>query len=405
MSADEAPRALDEETIELVRRQIGIPVHRSPRHQNEVSSVDSFRHFARGYGDDNPLYGELAHGAASPWGSPIAPPLYPYSAGVMRPVEWTPAEREIMAAGDPLRGIGQYMCGDRWIFTRPIRPGDVLHRSQSLFAADLKQSTFGGGTGALVSHRVDWEADDGTPFAYRYLDFWHADRDRSRKTGKYREITRPAYTDEDLARIDACYESEALRGAKPRPAMDVAAGDELGPIAKGPMAVTDVIAWHVGTGMGDFGVAALKLGYQNRRRVPAFYQKNELGHWDAAMRAHWDQAWAERLGQPAPYDYGVMRGAWLSHLVTNWMGDGAWLWQLSTAVRRFNHIGDTHFVTGTVHAVDTATSTVTIDLAAINQRGEATCDGRAVVVLPPAGSDLAVLPEFDPGDVPEASAP
>ena len=40
------PRAIDEETIELVRRMIGINVHRSPRHKNEVTSSDSFRQFA-----------------------------------------------------------------------------------------------------------------------------------------------------------------------------------------------------------------------------------------------------------------------------------------------------------------------------------------------------------------------
>src|SRR4029077_18832529 len=122
-------------------------------------------------------------------------------------------------------------------------------------------------------------------------------------------------------------------------------------------------------------VNALKLGYKNRKRVPAFYQKNEMGFWDAAMRAHWDQAWAERLGQPAPYDYGVMRSTWMCHLVTNWMGDDAWVWQVSSRVRKFNHMGDTHFVSGVVREVDVAANTVTIDTAAVNQRGETTCDG------------------------------
>ena len=398
-------RAIDEETMQLVRRMIGIPVRRSPRHKNEVCSVDSFRQFAFAYGDDNPLYSEPAYAEASSWGSPIAPPIYPYSAGVMRPVSWTDAEKEIMAAGDPLRGIGQYMCGDRWVFVKPIRPGDVLHRSQSLFSAELKESDFGGGTGALLSHRVSWEDEDGSPYAYRFLDYWHADRDKSQKSGKYRNLERPSYTDEDLERIDALYENETVRGATPRLARDVQVGEELGPIAKGPMSVTDIVSWHSGTGMGEFGVNALKLGYKNRKRVPGFYQKNEMGFWDAAMRAHWDQAWAERLGQPAPYDYGVMRSTWLCHLVTNWMGDDAWLWQASTRVRKFNHMGDTHFVSGVVREVDASANTVTIDAAAVNQRGETTCDGRIVVILPPPGGGPAVLPEFDPDDVPEASAP
>jgi len=171
------------------------------------------------------------------------------------------------------------------------------------------------------------------------------------------------------------------------------------------MTVTDIVCWHAGNGFGEFGVGALKLGYKNRKRVPGFYQRNEFGSWDAAMRAHWDQAWAERLGQPAPYDYGVMRSNWLVHLLTNWMGDDSWIWKLSTAVRKFNYIGDAHFLSGVVADVDVTRNLVTIDLKAVNQRGETTCDGRAVVILPGVEGGTASLPDFDPDDVPGPDAP
>lgn len=399
------PRALDEETIELVRQRIGIRVHRTPRHKNEVMSSDSFRQFAYAYGDDNPLYCDLAYGEASSWGSVIAPPIYPYTAGISKPVDWSPAEKEIMSAGDPLKGIGQYMCGDRWVFVKPIRPGDHLNRWQALHAAELKQSDFGGGAGALVSHQVSWEDEQGSPYAYRFLDYFHADREKSRQTGKYRSLARPSYTDEDIERYDAMYAAETVRGAKPLLARDVQVGDELGPIAKGPMSVTDIVCWHSGTGMGEFGVNALRLGWKNRQRVAAFYQRNDMGFWDAAMRAHWDQPWAEKLGQPAPYDYGIMRSTWMCHLVTNWMGDDAWIWQVSSRVRKFNHMGDAHIVSGVVREVDRQRNLVTIDAQAVNQRGDVTCDGRILVILPPPGGGPAELPEFDPADVPDAAAP
>lgn len=397
------PRSIDEETIELVKRMVGIRVHRSPRHKNEVTSSDSFRQFAYAYGDDNPLYCDLPYGEASSWGSVIAPPIYPYTAGVMQPVRWTDAEKAIMSSGDPLRGIGQYMCGDRWIFVKPIRPGDILHRSQALHDAVLKRSEFGGGAGALVSHRVAWEGEDGAPYAYRFLDYLHVDREKSRKTGKYRSLEPPSYTEEDIARYDALYAAETVRGSEPRLVSDVKVGNELGPIAKGPMSVTDIVSWHAGTGMGEFGVNALGLGWKNRQRVGGFYQKNEMGFWDAAMRAHWDHGWAEKLGQPAPYDYGIMRSTWLCHLVTNWMGDDAWIWKVSSRVRKFNHMGDAHIVSGVVREVDPTTNAVTIDAKAVNQRGDVTCDGRIVVILPPAGGGHAVLPAFDPDDVPEVT--
>jgi acyl dehydratase len=400
-----APRALDEETIALVRRQIGIPISRSPRHHNEVSSIDSFRHFAQGYGDDNRLYCDPDYAKASSWGSPIAPPLYPYSAGINRPTAWTDGEKNIMRAGDPLRAIGQYMCGDRWVFFKPVQPGDVLYRSQALHSAELKTSSFGGGSGALLSHLVRWEDSAGSPYVYRFLDYWHADRDRTRKAAKYVTIDRTRYNDEDTERIDSLYEGEVVRGSTPRFARDVVVGEELGPIVKGPLSVTDIICWHSGTGFGEFGVGALKLGYKNRKRIPGFYQRTEFGNWDAAMRAHWDQAWAEHLGQPAPYDYGVMRSNWMVHLVTNWMGDDAWIWKLSSAVRKFNYIGDTHLVSGVVAEVDRQKNLVTINLSATNQRGEVTCAGQAVVAMPSPDGGAATLPDFDPSEVPEASWP
>jgi hypothetical protein len=58
------PRPLDEETIAAVRRRIGIPVRYSPRSHNEVSSTDSFRHFALACGDDNPLYTDPVYAVA-----------------------------------------------------------------------------------------------------------------------------------------------------------------------------------------------------------------------------------------------------------------------------------------------------------------------------------------------------
>jgi hypothetical protein len=48
---------------------------------------------------------------------------------------------------------------------------------------------------------------------------------------------------------------------------------------------------------------------------------------------------------------------------------------------------------------------VTIDIAGMNQRLETTCDARVVVILPPAGGSHAVIPAYDPDQVPEALAP
>jgi hypothetical protein len=223
--------------------------------------------------------------------------------------------------------------------------------------------------------------------------------------GKNRQLERPSYSDEDLQRIDAWYEAEEVRGSKPRTVADVNIGDELGPIAKGPISVTDMVAWHAGVGWGMYGGGGSKLAYKNRLRIPKFYVKNTLGFWDSAQRCHWEDDWAQRMGHPAAYDYGVMRSNWMVHLVTNWIGDNAWIWKISASVRKFNYLGDMHLISGIVRELDRPLNTVTIDVWGENQRGERTCDGRFVVVLSPSAGGHAIVPDYDPAQVPEASAP
>ena len=310
-----------------------------------------------------------------------------------------------MSGGDPLAGIHRYVSGERWIFVRPVRPGDELIRQESLFSAELKPSRFGGGTGALLSHRVGWEDRDGSPYCYLFLDSWHAERDKSAGAAKYRSIEQARYSEDDLARIDACYAAEEVRGADPRLISDVSVGEEVGPIVKGPLCIADIVAFNTGTGIATYGAGAGTLAYKARQRIPKLYQRNSSGFWDSAQRCHWDDDYARELGHPAAYDYGAMRTAWMVQLVTNWMGDNAWLWKLSVAIRRFNYMGDTHFVSGSVVSVDRSAGVVELDLKGVNQRGDITCDGRAVVIIPRLAGVLVSVPAFVPSDIPKASAP
>jgi len=65
-------------------------------------------------------------------------------------------------------------------------------------------------------------------------------------------------------------------------------------------------------------------------------------------RIHWDPEFARRSGNPTTFDYGRMRETWLIHLCTDWMGDDAWLWKLDCEFRKFNYVGDTQWLRGTV---------------------------------------------------------
>ena len=91
------------------------------------------------------------------------------------------------------------------------------------------------------------------------------------------------------------------------------------------------------------------------------------------QRVHWDPEFARRSGNPTTFDYGRMRETWLIHLCTDWMGDDAWLWKLDCEFRRFNYVGDTQWLSGTVHRTYLAEGdrpAVDVELKAVNQRGE-----------------------------------
>ena len=63
-------------------------------------------------------------------------------------------------------------------------------------------------------------------------------------------------------------------------------------MVKGPLTVTDIICWHAGMGMGLYGVKPLRLGAQNRLRIPRFFQRDDLNIPDVMQRVHWDPAYA-----------------------------------------------------------------------------------------------------------------
>ena len=80
-----------------------------------------------------------------------------------------------------------------------------------------------------------------------------------------------------------------------------------------------------------------------------------------------------------------MRETWLIHLCTDWMGDDAWLWKLDCEFRRFNYVGDTQWLGGTVvrrYLTEAGQPAVDLDLTMTNQRGEETTPGHASILLP-----------------------
>ena len=261
-----------------------------------------------------------------------------------------------------------------------------------------------GGRSAHVTHAFLYGRPDGPLHAIRRGTWVNAERSESKKRKKEQEVPEP-YTPEQLAEIDAAYAAETRRGTEPRYFEDVVVGDVVDPKVKGPLTTTDVVVWHLGWGMQLTPPGSFRLAWKVRQKAPGLYPPNPLNVPDTVQRLHWDPVRAQELGLPTSYDYGALRETWLAHLVTDWMGDDAWLWKLDCQHRRFNFIGDTSWLSGEVvdkQQVETEAgirNEVHLAIRVTNQRGVETSPGTAVVVLPSREHGEALLPEPPASDI------
>lgn len=374
---------LTDEAFEKSRKRIGIPERPLTPHNMEVSP-DGTRHFAYGYGDANPLWCDPEYGKNTRWGSLIAPPNFMYTMGENAAPPVTPEQKALMK-GDPFAGLGSYQAVMDFQWFRPLVLGDRCQVIRAQVGVQEKPSKFGGRT-AHVTNDFLFANGDGEIHCIQSGTWINAERHTSAANAKKKDPIdfETPYTDEQLAEIDAAYDAETRRGAEPRYWEDVQVGDELQPRVKGPLTVTDVVVWHLGWGMQLTPPGAFGIARQIRRKVPGLYPANARNIPDTVQRLHWEPERAKELGIPMNYDYGAMRETWLTHLITDWMGDDAWLWKLSCQHRKFNYMGDVTWVTGKV--VDKVEVDgrfeVHLEVQCANQRGEITTPGTAVVLLP-----------------------
>jgi len=267
--------------------------------------------------------------------------------------------------------------------------------ASALVAALDKESEFAG----RAIH--EWTAqvfrdETGTLLSGQYRLMVRTEREKARERKKYDAVVVEPYTDDQIDEIEAQYAGEGPRGAQPRWWEDVHEGDEVGPMVKGPLTVTDIVCWHAGMGMGLYGVKPLRLAYRNRARVPRFFHRDPLNVPDVMQRVHWDPEFARLAGNPTTFDYGRMRETWLIHLCTDWMGDDAWLWKLDCEFRCFNYVGDTQWLRGRVtrsYLAAGGRAAVDVELEAVNQRGELTTPGHATILLPSREHGPVRLPD------------
>jgi acyl dehydratase len=393
---------ITDEGLKRLRQRVGVPEPHPVPPRFLRPGLDAFRQVAEAYGDPNPLWFDEGYAASTCWQLPLAPPPLVGGDSLIgedEVQEVAPEHRQLMK-GDPLRGVHAFYAASAREWWAPLRPDRRLARRNALVGVLDKPSEFAG----RAVH--EWTAqvfrDEDRLLSAQYRCMIRTERRAARERKKYDQLELHPYSDAEIDRIDAQYASEGPRGAAPRFFEDVEVGQVVGPMVKGPLTITDMVCWHAGMGMGLYGVKPLRLAYENRQRIPRFFHRDELNVPDVMQRVHWDPAFARRAGNPTTYDYGRMRETWLIHLLTDWMGDDAWLWKLDCQFRRFNYVGDTQWLSATVtdtHLAEGHRPAVDLELRAANQRGEVTTPGHATVLLPSKEHGGVRLPDPPGGAV------
>ncbi len=350
---------ITETALAELRALLGKPIRR-PEPYIETATRDAIRHWAHGIGDRNPFW--LRAG--------IAPPTILFA-----------MDRIVSGYVSGLPGIHAMYGGTDFRWERPIHEGDRIVGESVLLDLVERRSAFARRAVQQI-YRTTFKDRDGAVVCRADSWCFRTERDTARERGKYAPVEPPRYGPEAIEGIRQAYRTEEIRGATPRYWDDVRVGDTLPEVVKGPLTVTSVVAFV--QGWGSLYVRAHGLAFDLFERHPALAIDNAFGVPEPPERVHWDDALARGVGVPAAYDYGPERVAWLGHLVTNWMGDAGVLRRLNVQVRRHNLIGDTTWCRGTVTAKAGTDdpAEVSVDLVAVNQRGETTAVGEAVVALP-----------------------
>ena len=339
-----------------------------PQVQNAVASQDAIRQFAWGIGDDNPLWCDLEYARRSRYGHIIAPSFFPYAVAAPQGMEGLP-------------GVHAFHCGCAWEWFK------VIHIDDRLTCVDIptdfveKQGKMGGRQ-FLQLGKTFYRNQRGEIVAVNERATMRIERQVAKERGKYSNITKYRYTEEELLKIDKMYQQEEVRGINPRYWEDVTLGEELTPVVKGPLALTDMVEFMVGIGGGQ---GAHRVRWKYMKKHPMWGVRDpETGTLEPMADVHYESAVSDAIGVPIAYDLGMQRFSWAGHLITNWMGDDGFLKKLNARCILFNMFGDTQFLKGAVskryHEGDEYL--VDIEIRTENQRGENTMPGHAIVSLP-----------------------
>ena len=362
-----------DEMLAEMRALIGTELRTDLSVNNEYATRHAILRFTEGIGDGNPLWTDPDYADASVHGGLIAPPSFIFACLGSVQVGW--------------RGLGGFHAETKIRFHKTIREGDRIKARVIFDGFDGPDPSSFAGRRIKDYLRQEYVNQDGDIVATFICSRVRFERTEAQGRAESRQVTIPhPWTDEELARIEADVLAEEPRGAQPRFREDVQVGDEMDVITKGPMGLTDFIAFVASGAAPIPRLAAHGVALRRYHKHPRWaFRDPETHALEPVYSVHYNDYAARLQGAQAAYDVGVQRTCWQIHSLTNWMGDHGRLKTADSQYRAHVYLSDVVRLGGRVtdkSIDDDGDHVVQLETWAINQRDKNVMPGVATIVLP-----------------------
>jgi len=369
-----AEAVIDDAMMESMRAKIGVDLRIGHSVNNEEATRIAVAKFAGGIGDINPLWTDAERGTRSDYGAPVAPPSFVI--GCFSGIQF----------GWP--GLGSFHSSTDMDLLAPIYWNDKITATcrydgftgprPSKFAGRMVTDHF---TNTYRNQRGEKVAE----IRWQVVNYERATARSAKNSRKPLEIPHPWMPDE-VAEIETRVLAEKPRGEEPLWWEDVTVGDPVAPLTKGPIGLTDEVAFIAGGGTPIPRLKAHAASLSDYAAHPAWaFRDPATGAREPIYAVHYNEAAARAMGVAYPYDVGFQRQCWQIQLMTHWIGDAGWVKHLTSQYRGFVYLSDVIELGGVVTGKEVDADgehVVRVQTFARNQRGDDVMPGTAVVALP-----------------------
>jgi acyl dehydratase len=372
---------IDDEMLASMEARAGTQLRIDHSINNEEATRIAVAKFAGGIGDINPLWTDAELGRASDYGGPVAPPSFVI--GCFSGIQF----------GWP--GLGAFHSATQMDLHRPVYWNDTITAGCRYDGfTGPRPSSFAGRTvtDSFTNSYTNQLGESVAEIRWQVINYERAAaKSNSAKKKKESDLQIPhPWTDSEIEEIEQQVLSEVPRGQEPRYWEDVEVGEPLSTLTKGPIGLTDEVAFIAGGGTPIPRLKAHAASLHDYEKHPAWGFRDPLtGAKEPIYAVHYNKAAANAMGVAFQYDVGFQRQCWQIQLGTHWAGDSGWVKSLTSQYRGFVYLSDVISLGGEVTGKEIdedGEHIVTVSTFAKNQRDADVMPGTVVIALPSRAS-------------------